>query len=308
MRRAQLRAFHEVAEDRSVSKAAHRIGQTQPALSTQIRNLEKEYGVKLFNRTPHGLELTPEGAKLKELTQGFVTHETYIEDFLKSAGAIIGGKLNLVADDPVTAISVISPFQHSFPKVEITMSFGNTLQACQALQEQKVELAFITDLGQTDLSDSFMRLPLWRHGLSVVVPKDHALAGEEEICMPDLKGLTYINREHGSLTRQAFSDLFKKSDVTLSTVLTVGGREALREAVAQGNGIGFISDHEKGHDNRLTTIPLQDGREIFQTSIVYLQEQKERPIVQEFLGIARECIKKGEFSKLPFLANQIKAL
>lgn len=299
MRHAQLRAFHAVALEKSVSKAALKIGQTQPALSTQLRNLEKEYGVSLFTRTPNGLILTSEGMKLQELTNGYIKHETYIEDFLKSAGSILGGKLRLVADDAYTAINIITNFQIDFPKVEVTLDYGNTLQACQALQEQKGDVAIISDLGQTDiLGENFIRLPLWRHGLSVIVPKDHPLSEKENLTTADLEGMTYVNREHGSLTRQAFQALFKKSEVTLNSVLTIGGREALREAVAQGNGIGFISDHEKGHDTRLIAKPLLDGREIIQTSLVYLQSQKVRPIVQEFIKVAKHNKKKGEFLKL----------
>ncbi|WP_417797501.1 LysR substrate-binding domain-containing protein [Terasakiella pusilla] len=300
MRYTQIRAFHEVALEKSVSKAAQKMGQTQPALSTQLRNLEKEYGVKLFERTTQGLTLTQQGEKLLELTHGFLKQETYIDDFLKSSGALLGGTIRLVGDDPVTALNIITPFKAAFDNVEITMDFGNTLQACQSLKEHKVDIAVITDLGTTDIQDeNFMRLPLWRHGLSVVVPNGHELTKHKNVCTKDLVGYSYINREHGSLTRRAFTRLFQENDVTLESTLSLCGREAIREAVAQGNGIGFISDHEKGHDSRLTTLPLSDARQIFQTSLVYLASQKERPIIAEFINTAKQCKEKGSFEKPP---------
>lgn len=299
MRYAQLRAFHAVATEGSVTQAAEVLGLTQPAISTQLRNLEAGYGVRLFDRTPTGLNLTEEGQKLLELVQDYVSQEGRIRDYLDGTGVTVGGRLRLVVDDPLTAITLIRFFQDSLPAVDITMNHGNTLMASQALQDDRVDVAVISDHGETELlGQRFIRLPMWRRSLQVLLPKGHALADRKSLSINDLADMELIERERGSLTRQAYSKLLNAAAIPYRARLTVTGRESLREAVAQGCGISFMFDYEHGFDERLTSVPLSEGQNLFQTSVVYLEEQKNRHVVRAFLQAARKARDAGVFAKM----------
>lgn len=306
MRQPQLRAFHNVARELSVTRAAAKLGQTQPALSIQLRNLEKDYGVKLFDRTPNGLRLTSDGAKLQELTRDYLKLDAAIEEFLLSSGQHFRGKLRLVADDHQAALTLTSQFQDRHPGVDISLDHSNSLLACQALREEKVDLAIITDPGQQDsIGPGFIKLPLWRNGLSVLLPQDHDLCSKEAVYSRDLADYPCIHREEGSLTRQVIMQLLAEQDIDLPVRLTVTGREPLREAIAKGNGIGYIADHEHGYDARLVALPLVDARAMLQTSLIYLPSQRERPMIEDFIAMTRQARQQPPFG-LPQGTGQIE--
>jgi len=296
MRYAQLRAFHAIANEGSVTQAAKVLGLTQPAVSTQLRNLEAGYGLRLFDRGPSGLTLTDEGQRLLELVNDYVLQENRIREYLDDSGEIFSGTLRMVVDDPLTVVTIIKIFQSILPAVDITLNHGNTLMACQALQETNVDVAVISDHGETELlGRRFKRLPMWRRNMMVLLPKQHPLSQHDELSITDLTDMELIERENGSLTRQAYSKILADQNIPYRSRLTVTGREILREAVAQGCGISFVFDHERGFDERLTAIPLTEGQNLFQTSVIYLEEVQNRPVIAAFLNAARQARDAGVF-------------
>ncbi|NKB54279.1 MAG: LysR family transcriptional regulator [Rhizobiaceae bacterium] len=126
MRYVQLRAFHYVAISGGFSRAAEALLLTQPAISDQVRSLETEYDVRLFNREKKQVTLTDSGDKLLEITRRMFEFEGQAQELLSQTRAIKSGKLTIVADAAHHVTSILKPFCQKYPSVQVSVSAGNT--------------------------------------------------------------------------------------------------------------------------------------------------------------------------------------
>src|SRR5437899_699996 len=133
MNHAQIRAFHAVAMAGSFSRAASQLGLTQPALSLQVRALERSHGLQLIRRGGSGASLTDAGRTLFALTRQLAELEAGIERTLDSLRDVEAGELRLVADSPYVGMEVIGAFARRHPAVQLKVKFGNSTAAWEAL-------------------------------------------------------------------------------------------------------------------------------------------------------------------------------
>jgi len=271
MRYFQLRAFDAVARERSFSKAASLLGLTQPAITTQIRNLEESCQQALFLRTPEGVYLTDAAKPLFELTrQMFAT-------------AFKHGSLKLAADGPHVALQVVAAFKTQYPGIDISVSLGSQREVWADLLGYRVDAAVI---GNAASDDRVMAIRVAQQDMRVLVPRGHPLAALESVSLADLKAHPIIRRESGSNTQRLIDDALQRVQVSLPTAMELGSREAVLEAVKQGLGIGFVLEREVPDSPRIVAIPLVELRACNVDSVVCLHSQRKRGIVQTFLSVA----------------------
>jgi aminoethylphosphonate catabolism LysR family transcriptional regulator len=276
MRYFQLRAFDAVARERSFSKAASLLGLTQPAITTQIRNLEESCQQALFLRTPEGVYLTDAAKPLFELTR-------QIEDLVSLATAFRHGSLKLAADGPHVALQVVAAFRAQYPGIDISVSLGSQREVWADLLGYRVDAAVI---GNAASDDRVMAIRVAQQDMRVLVPKDHPLAAFESVSLADLKAHPIIRRGSGSNTQRLIDEALQRAQCALSTAMELGSREAVVEAVKQGLGIGFVLEREVPDSPRIVAIPLVELRACNIDSVVCLHSQRKRGIVQTFLSVA----------------------
>lgn len=126
MRYVQLRAFHYVAICGGFSLAAEQLFLTQPAISDQVRKLEEENDVLLFNRIRKQVTLTPAGEELLQITRRMFDCEQQALDFLSETRAFQSGNLRIVADSAHHLTHILKVFQKRYPGVKISVRAGNT--------------------------------------------------------------------------------------------------------------------------------------------------------------------------------------
>ena len=283
MRYFQLRAFDAVARERSFSKAASLLGLTQPAITTQVRNLEESCQQALFVRTTQGVQLTDAAQPLFELTRQMFSTEEQIEDLVSLATAYQHGSLKLAADGPHLALQVVAAFREQYPGIDISVSLGSQREVWDDLLGYRVDAAIV---GNAASDARIMAIPVAQQDMRVLLPKDHPLAASESLSLADLKDHPVIRRESGSNTQRLIDEALQRARFSLPTALELGSREAVLEAVKQGLGIGFVLDREIPDGTHTVAVPLVELRASNVDSVVCLHSQRKRGIVQTFLSVA----------------------
>lgn len=279
----QLRAFHAVAETGSVTEAARRLGLTQPAVTVQVRTLEKDRGVRLFERGPGGLVPTEAGRALYRITGRLLRLYQDAADTLQGALGLAFGTLRIGADGPFGAIPILARFAERYPGVRIEARMGNAPETLAALEDSRVDVAVLSL--EADARPGLHLHPLSDQGLRLLLPVGHAWATRPSVRPAELDGTPMVGREGGSATRRALDRACAAAGVRPVVRLSLGSREAVREAVAAGLGVAAVLDGEAGNDPRLADVRL-DCRPDVRLVVACLDERRDHPPVKAFLELA----------------------
>ncbi|CAB3795602.1 HTH-type transcriptional activator CmpR [Paraburkholderia caffeinitolerans] len=269
MQYAQLRAFHAVAEHGGFSRAAQALSLTQPAISDHVRRLETDYGVKLFERAPRGVELTDLGRRLYAVTRQMVGCERDARRLLEAAGALESGELALVADAPDLAVKLIGAFRRRYPGVVVKLAIANATECMRRVLSSEVDAA-ITAAPQ--VHSRLQSRVLREDPLVAVVPAESPAAKKRRITYEELVREPMIFREAHSVTQQLLEAELVRKGLQAEPVLYVDGREALQTAIAQGVGAGVIAGAEFGESRRIRAIALVDCQVRMVETLVRLAE------------------------------------
>lgn len=280
----QLRAFHAVASEASFTRAAEALHVTQPTLSAQVKSLEESYGVLLFDRRGRRVEPTALGRELLAVTRRYFSLEGEAEQLLAAARGLRGGHLRVAADAPQHVMASLAAFRRAHPKVQLSLSIGNSDEVLHQLLDHRADAAIVADL--TPDPRLFMRL-LRRDHLIAFVERDRLPPGHPGFTLAELSRQRLVLRETGSTTRRAFEAAVARAGLGLDDLLEIGSREGVREAVAAGLGVGIVAAVEFGHDERLRALPITDVRIETAEYVACLAEQKDLRLVQAFLDLFR---------------------
>src|SRR5262245_6707789 len=279
---AQLRAFHAVASEASFTRAAEALHVTQPTLSAQVKSLEETYGVLLFDRRGRRTEPTELGRQLLAVTRRYFGLETEAEQLLAATRALRGGRLRVGADAPQHVMAALSAFQRKYPGVQLSLSIGNSDEVLQQLLEHRSDVAIIADL---EHDPRLFARPVRRDHVIAFVERSHPWAERGAIRLADLAGQRVVLREIGSTTRRAFEAAAAGAAIPIGDVLEIGSREGVREAVAAGLGVGIVSAHEFGHDERLCALAIADVSIEMLEYVACLADRRDLRMVRAFLDI-----------------------
>lgn len=270
MQYVQLRAFHAVAEHGSFSRAAGALGLTQPAISDQVRRLEQEFGVTLFNRRGRVVELTELGRRLLLTTRQMFTYERNARQLLSAEGALEAGSLLMVTDAPDLAVKIMAAFRMHYPNVIISLSITNA-EACLArVLDNTADMAICAIYP----SDSRIRgQELRREKLMAIVP-DTDDFDEHGLTFSEFVQYGPIFREAQSVTQRLLSRELSRRGIQVSPTLLIDSREGMIEAVAHGLGVAAISPSEFIGNDRVRLVPLIGAEE---EMIEYIVSLADRP-------------------------------
>tara|TARA_X000000950_G_scaffold53112_1_gene62933 strand:+ start:4859 stop:5746 length:888 start_codon:yes stop_codon:yes gene_type:complete len=280
MRYAQIRAFHHVALCGGFSRAAESLGLSQPALSEQVRQLEASYDLLLFRRQNRRAELTDSGQELFRLTSRFFEGEAAIAAWLDGAGASLRGSLRIMVDSTAHATGPLRMFRAQHQHVRLDISHGNSREVLAALRAYEVEIGIFGS--QPDAAD----LMMVELGLSPII----AIAGPDAFTTPPdsmpvsrLADFPLIFREQGSETQALVMQAARQAGVKLKPAIVAEGREAVRDLVAEGFGIGFVAESEIGNDTRLRRIRLEGVSPSMPETLAHLSARRDVPVIRSFM-------------------------
>ena len=234
----QLRTFATVVDQKSFSGAAARLGVTQPAVSLQVRQLEKRFGVKLIERVGRRATATAAGAEL-------LTHARDVEAALAAAadamaphakGAAGRVRLGTGATACIYLLpKVLRDLRQRFPALDIVVSTGNTPEILRALDENRIDVALVTLPAAGRMFD-----------VRPVVDDEFVVIGASgmrlprEITAAELARLPLMLYEPGATTRRLIDEWSMSAGVAFQPIMELGSVEAMKELIGAGLGCGVL--------------------------------------------------------------------
>jgi len=280
---AQLKAFHAVAQSAGFSKAAEKLSLTQPAVSDHIAKLEQICGTQLFVRTRREAVLTEFGRRLFALTERFFETEGQIDELISRARKLEEGNLAIGADAAVHVLPLISSFRDRYPGVSVKLIGGNSAALLERLDRFEIDFA----VASIQPTESRYEMLLLRENRLVALISKQASFKPKSFEMSSLADHPIVLREEGSMTRTLLLDEMARRKLKLSNVAEIDSREAVSEAVAQGLGIGIVSESEVVPDARLRQVPVSDWNVMMREWLVWLAARSDLKLIAAFLDIAR---------------------
>ena len=278
-----LKAFDTTVRCGSVSAAARELGLRQPTISMHIARLEREYGVELFYRRGRRLVLTPFGEALRQDTQRVFRAENDAHALLAAVKNKYAGRLSVHAIGPYNVVPIIRHFRGRYPLVQITVAIGHSQHIVQSITDYRHDVGIVVH--EVDEPHLFC-LPFRRQPLVVFAPLSHRLARRSSIRLEDLAGEQMVLREHGSTTRRVFEQALQERGIPTHLSIEMGSREAVREAVAQGLGLGVVAGTAYIDDARLVRLPLEDCDLATHCHVICRADRRQTPLIAAFLSAA----------------------
>jgi DNA-binding transcriptional LysR family regulator len=244
MNTISLKSFIAAAEEGSFSKAAARLGITQPAVSLSISKLEKELGVKLFERTAGSFSLTGAGGLLLERAREIVEAEERLYAAAANASGDVSGRLTMAASNiPGEYIlpRLIRDFTAGYPRVEVNLVISDSAEVAEAVRSGSVEVGFT---GARPRGSRMKVTPVCPDFLVLIAPPAHPLASKTVKDPARLLEEGLVLREAGSGTRGLMLESLKQVGINpagLRVVTELGSTSSVMEAVEEGMGLSMVS-------------------------------------------------------------------
>jgi len=255
----QLKVFESVARHLSYSRAADELHLTQPAVSMQIKQLEDNISLPLFEQLGKRIYLTEAGRELYQYSRLISQQLSDMEVALDELKGMERGKLNIsvVTTANYFAPHLLAKFCQRYSGVTVSLNVSNRETVLKQLSDNLIDLAI---MGQPpeDLdidSESFMENPL-----VVIAPPNHPLCQEHRIPVKRLAKEIFLVRESGSGTRSAMERFFAEHQIKINKGMETDTTEAIKQAVQAGMGLGIMSQHTAELEletNRLRVLDVQ---------------------------------------------------
>ena len=235
----QLEVFLATANHENVSRAAQDLAMSQPAASGSLKELEEQFGVKLFDRVGKRLRLNELGKRLRPRAESLLAQARAFEQAMQDKD--VAGQLHVGATLTIgnyLAVGMIAEFRQRFPGTDIALTVANT----QTIAEQVADFELDMGLIEGELNHPDLRAIHWRRDeLVAFAAPDHPLVGYGALDDRALKTLPWILREPGSGTRQAFERAMRGILPDLMIAMELQHTEAIKRAVEAGLGVGCLS-------------------------------------------------------------------
>ena len=257
----QLRVFASVARHLSFIRAAEELSLTPPAVSMQIKELEAQVGLPLFDRSSRSVSLTTVGEYVLAHTRRVLAVLRDAEDMVARFRGLQGGMLDVAMDSSSKYFlpRMLALFRDEHPGIEIRLQVGNNRDQVVALMQQgEVELAI---MGRPPMEWATRAEPFAMHPHVLVTSVDHPFARMEQVPARALTGEGFIMREPGSGTRAALDEYMQAQHITPRVVMQMSSNEAIKQAVMAGMGVSLLSRHTIALelDHGLIAMPEVEG-------------------------------------------------
>lgn len=235
----QLEVFLAVAQHESVSRAAKGLAMSQSAVSGALADLERQFDVQLFERLGKRLQLSELGRSLRARAEALQQQARELENELERHDAV--GQLRVGATLSIgnhLMVPEIARFMREHPSARVTLDVANTAEIARKVLNFEIDIGLV----EGELQEPELQVTRWRPDeLVVFCAPDHAFATQGALSDADLVQASWIVREPGSGTRQAFEHAMHGILPDLKIVLELQHTEAIKSAVEAGLGVGCVS-------------------------------------------------------------------
>ncbi|HEX3985987.1 MAG TPA: LysR family transcriptional regulator [Acidobacteriaceae bacterium] len=291
-----LRTFLEVARLKSFSRAAQKLLRTQPAISAQIRSLEKEVGARLFDRDGGKVTFTSAGRLFEPFAEYCVERQKHILLAIAEQERSPRGELAISANEATHLYilpQVFARFRRQSPRVTLSVVRAERLRTLESVVNREI------DFGVVSMPVRDPRLvvePIHRDELVLVAPLGHPLADRERVRLKEMAKYPVLLPTHGR-RREQLDELFRVNELSPRLAMEVESSEMLKRYVGAGLGLGFlprtnVAEEERAHTLHILT--LEGVRLARDLALVFRKDRQLSRAGQEFLEIATQCFRIGE--------------
>ena len=257
----QLRVFASVARHLSFARAAEELSLTAPAISMQIKELETQVGLPLFDRTSRAVSLTTVGEYVLAHTRRVLAILRDADDMVARFRGLQSGSLDIgmVSTANYFLPRLLAEFRREHPGIDIRLQVSNNREQVVALMQQgEVELAI---MGRPPADWPSRAKPFAIHPHVLVTSVDHPFTRMEHVPVQAMLNEDFIVREPGSGTRAAFDEYMHAHRIAPRVVMQMSSNEAIKQAVMAGMGISLLSLHTIGLelDRHMIAAPEVEG-------------------------------------------------
>jgi DNA-binding transcriptional LysR family regulator len=256
----QLRVFAEVARQGSVMRAAEALHLTPPAVSMQIKEVESQVGLQLFDRSGRRLQLATAGEYFLVYARRLLSTLKEAEDAMARFTRVESGALTIgmVSSAKYFLPQLLAQFHTDHPAVEVRLKLGNREQLVRLMEDNEVDFCV---MGRPPKDFPARAEPFAMHPHVLVTAPDHRFARAESVPAAALAREPFIVREPESGTRTALQEYLDEHHLQPSFVMEMPSNEAIKQAVMAGLGVSLLSLHTIGLEWRqgLIAAPAVEG-------------------------------------------------
>lgn len=244
MKLQQLRYIWEVARhDLNVSATAQSLYTSQPGISKQVRLLEDELGVEIFNRSgKHLTRVTPAGEAILKIAGEILRKVDAIKQVSQEFSDDRRGSLSLATTHTQARYalpSVVDGFMRRYPDVSLHMQQGTPMQIAEMASEGTVDFAIATEA--MELFGNLVMLPCYHWNRCVVVPRSHPLAQVSKLTLEDIAKYPIVTYVFGFTGRSKLDEAFTRRGLTPRVVFTAADADVIKTYVRLGLGVGIVA-------------------------------------------------------------------
>jgi len=281
----QLRILEAVVEHNSYTDAAKALFMTQPAVSMQIKQMELQIDLPLFERDGKQVSLTEAGSELLHYARNIRQQLDEAELMLEELKGLKRGKLHLTMASTANyfAPQLIAAFHHDYPGAQVTLDVTNRSGLLASLDNNTTDMVIMgkPPKGHNVIATRFMNNPL-----VVIAAPSHPLAKQKKVIpLRDLADEPFIVRERQSGTRIAAEKFFAVHDMQLKAGMEMNRSEAIKQAVMAELGLGIVSLHTIEMElalKRVVVLKIEDFPIMRQWHIVHRKGKRFAAIPQAF--------------------------
>ncbi|MAB25954.1 LysR family transcriptional regulator [Pseudomonas neustonica] len=286
----QLQVFRAVCESRSYSRAAEAMSLTQPAVSLQIRQLEEQVGLPLFEYVGRKLYLTEAAESLISASDDIFDRLDSLEMNLSSLQGSLRGELRLAAASSIQYVlpHVLAAFRQRFPDISFRVEVASRAQIIQRLADNRDDVVLMGLVPEDRALEFF---PVLNNPIVAVAAPDHPLAGQQQLPLSTLEAEMVLQREAGSGIRKACDEFLQLKRVHLQQVMQLGSTEALVQGAIAGLGVAMVPGHAAApfiRHGELVCLNIAELPLMRSWCAVHARGKRLSPVAEAFLGFLRE--------------------
>ena len=234
-----LKVFTAVVDAGSMSAAAKALHVSQPTVSQAVTELEKYYGVKLFERLSQKLYLTKEGELMLSFSRHIIDSFEQMEEAMNQAQEKTSLRIGCSVTVGTCLINdILERAEKKMPQIHFSVVVANSSDIEQAILCNEVDIGIVEGIIE---SSELLTMPVCEDELVVVCAAAHPLAKEKSVTLDMLAGQEYISRESGSVGRNQLEKIFEEHGLKLRRTFCSTNTEAIKNAVIRGRGIAVLS-------------------------------------------------------------------
>lgn len=289
----QLQVFLAVYDQQGFSKAGELLGLTQPAVSSQVKQLEDALGQPLFEYVGRRLYNTPMADELAHCVETIFNELRQLQTRLADNAGQVAGELYIAGVNTAQYVTpyILKGFLAQYPKVKVTVRVVNRAEAIQSLQDNNDDLII---MGMVPDNKPLASLPFLDNELIPIVPANHPLLKQQKVSPQEFFNSDLLIRESGSGSRLALELHIQQQRLQLKPFMRLGSNDAVKHAVLAGLGVAVLPRLSVLSELKLGTLATLDleGFPLRRSwCVVYPKGKHPTPAMKAFIEYVQENIK-----------------